>query len=275
MDFLEKARQIERMLTQRMTGATRNLLQPGTCEPLELVQAILAAIEREIQPGGRGTRVFPFNSIDVTIVAPTDRDRARLDAIVDGDTPLRRRVGDRLRAAGCAWQDLVVHVSYAPRAQKHWIDQQYSVAFARVARKVKVEAQQQIPLPRIELTVVKGVAERETYEFACERIDLGRGIEVRDTRTGVIRTNHIAFVDGADVNRTVSRQHAHLRHDPHARQFRLHDDGSVHGTRIVRQGRTLPVPRGGRGIRVHSGDEFALGDARLQIVVDAGRAPSP
>jgi hypothetical protein len=215
--------------------------------------------------------MFPivFNTIDVSILAATDRDRARLEAIMDGDTPLAGRVGDRLRAAGCSRPDLAVHVSYVPRAQKHWTDPQYSIAFARVARKAKVEAKQGIPLPPIELTVVKGAAEQQTYEFTCERIDLGRGIEVRDTRTGLIRTNHVAFTDGAGINRTVSRQHAHLSYDTRSLSFRLHDDGSVHGTRIVRNGKTLPVPRGGRGIRLRSGDEFALGDARLRITFAA------
>src|SRR5688572_11603695 len=99
MDFLEKARLIENNLTRRMTGAARNLVQTtGTREPLELVRTILEAIEREIQSGGRGTRVFPFNTIDVSILAPSDRDRARLEAIVDGDTPLPDRIGERLRS---------------------------------------------------------------------------------------------------------------------------------------------------------------------------------
>jgi hypothetical protein len=266
MDFLEKARQIENNITRRMTAATRNLARTGTREPLELLRAILETIESEIQPGGRGTRVFPFNTIDVSILAPSDRDRARLEAILDGDTPLAGRVVDRLRAAGCARADLAVHVTYVPRAQKHWTDQQFSLAFARVARQREVAEQPAAPA-RIELTIVKGSAEQQTYQFACERIDLGRGIEVRDTRTGLLRTNHVAFTDGADVNRTISRQHAHLSHDAHSRHFWLHDDGSVHGTRIVRKGRMLPVPCGGRGIRVRSGDEIALGDARVQFVV--------
>jgi hypothetical protein len=271
MDFLEKARQIESKITQRMAGATRNLVQSaGTREPLELVGTILEAVEREIQSGGRGTRVFPFNTIDVTILAPTDRDRARLEAIVDGDTPLAGRVADRLRAAGCSRPDLAVHVSYIPRAQKHWTDQQFSLAFSRVARRAAVKKEPQAPsFPRIAMTITRGAAAQQDYVFACERIDLGRGVEVRDNRTGLIRTNHVAFSEAGDEgSRTISRQHAHLLYHPQTHQFRLFDDGSVHGTRIVRNGKTLPVPRGSRGIRVQSCDEICLGDACLRINLD-------
>jgi predicted component of type VI protein secretion system len=45
----------------------------------------------------------------------------------------------------------------------------------------------------------------------------------------------------------------------------MHDDGSEHGTSIVRQGRSLQVPRGSRGVRLESGDEIVLGDARVRV----------
>ena len=35
-------------------------------EPLEIVHLIVEAVEHEIQPGGRGTRVFPFNRITLS-----------------------------------------------------------------------------------------------------------------------------------------------------------------------------------------------------------------
>jgi hypothetical protein len=45
----------------------------------------------------------------------------------------------------------------------------------------------------------------------------------------------------------------------------LHDDGSEHGTEIVRGGRTIPVHRGKRGVRLQSSDEVVLGEARVRI----------
>jgi pSer/pThr/pTyr-binding forkhead associated (FHA) protein len=102
--------------------------------------------------------------------------------------------------------------------------------------------------------------------FDAERIDLGRCVAVKDTDGRLIRSNDIAFVEGAgEVNQSVSRQHAHIAHQSGSQEFRLYDDGSVHGTHIVRNGRTVPVRRGSRGVRLQSGDEIGLGDARLRI----------
>jgi len=96
------------------------------------------------------------------------------------------------------------------------------------------------PVARIDLIVVRGTAERKTYSFAARRIDLGRCAEVRDTRNRLIRTNHVAFVEGSgEVNQSVSRRHAHLAYEPASGGYRLRDDGSVHGTSVVRNGSTF------------------------------------
>jgi pSer/pThr/pTyr-binding forkhead associated (FHA) protein len=119
---------------------------------------------------------------------------------------------------------------------------------------------------RIELTVVKGAAEKRTYAFNRSRIDIGRCSEVRDSRHRLIRANDVAFAEGGDaINQTVSRQHAHIAFDEASGTFRLRDDGSAHGTAVVRAGRTLTVPRGARGMRLQAGDEIVLGDARLRV----------
>jgi pSer/pThr/pTyr-binding forkhead associated (FHA) protein len=60
----------------------------------------------------------------------------------------------------------------------------------------------------------------------------------------------------------VSRRHAHIPYERAEHLFRLHDDGSEHGTGVVRHGRTFAVPGGTRGVRLESGDEIVLGDAR-------------
>ena len=99
--------------------------------------------------------------------------------------------------------------------------------------------------------------------------DFGRGIDVRDNRHRLLRTNHVVFVEGsAGVNQTVSRCHAHIAVDPSSGDHRLHDDRSAHGTGIVRGGRTVPVPPGTRGVRLRSGDEIVLGEARLRIRIE-------
>jgi hypothetical protein len=263
MNIFDKARRLEADIARGMTTLVR---RRDAREPIELAHAIVDAVEREIQPGGRGTRVFPFNTIDVSIVAPSDHARARLETIVNGDLSLRDRIADRLRAARCTAEDLEVSINYVPRVQKHWTDAQFAIAFSRIARETPdIQASESLP-PRLEMTVVHGAAEHRTYAFASDRIDLGRGGEVRDIRNGLIRTNHVAFSDNpAQVNRTISRQHSHIAYDPRSGQFRLHDDGSLHGTKIVRKGKTVPVPFGTRGVRLEPGDDIVLGEARVRV----------
>lgn len=261
MDIFAKARRLEGSIARGMTGAAKNLVRGGGArEPIELAHAIVDAVEREIQSGGRGTRVFPFNTIDVSIVAASDHARTRLETIVNGDVSLRDRITDRLRAARCTEVDLEVSITYVPRAQKHWTDPQFAIAFSKIAQEAPdLQASESLPA-RLEMTVVHGVAEHRTYAFTSHRIDLGRGGEVRDSRNGLIRTNHVAFSEGS-----ISRQHSHIAYDARSGQFRLHDDGSVQGTKIVRKGKTLAVPFGARGVRLQSGDDIVLGEARLRV----------
>jgi pSer/pThr/pTyr-binding forkhead associated (FHA) protein len=76
----------------------------------------------------------------------------------------------------------------------------------------------------------------------------------------------VAFVEGAgEVNQSVSRRHAHLAYEPTSGGYRLCDDGSGHGTSVVRNGSTVAVPPGSLGVRLRTGDELVLGEARLRI----------
>src|SRR5687767_11505891 len=113
MNILEKARRLEAQFSRGMSDAARNLVRGDTTrDPIELTHAVIHAVEREIQPGGRGTRVFPFNTIDIALLAPSDHARARLEVIVGGNSSLSDRIISRLRAAGCPVEDVAISVSY-------------------------------------------------------------------------------------------------------------------------------------------------------------------
>jgi pSer/pThr/pTyr-binding forkhead associated (FHA) protein len=93
-----------------------------------------------------------------------------------------------------------------------------------------------------------------------------RCAEVRDNQNRLVRTNHVAFTDGASgINETVSRCHAHIEYTESTSAYRIADDRSTHGTAIVRSGKTIPVPAATRGVRLQSGDEVGLGEARLRV----------
>jgi hypothetical protein len=276
MDILRKVRDLEAKIASKVDRRLGDFVQSGAREPLEIVHAIVEATLQEVQASDRGRRVFPFNAVTVTVTAPSRDARARFEAVLADGPPLRDRIVERLRSAGCDVADVDVTISYVGRPQKSWESQAFHVEFVRGATVERRKPDDHAKPGRIDVTVLHGVAERRTCSFVASRIDLGRCAEVRDSRHRLIRTNHVAFVEGStDVNQSVSRRHAHISFEPHSRCFRLHDDGSEHGTGIVRIGRTVAVPRGSRGVRLHSGDEIVLGEARLRVRFDSEPAERP
>ena len=269
MDILSKVRNIESTIATRFDTAAKKLTKSGPREPLEIVHAIVDAVSREIQSSGRGKYTFPFNSVQVLVLAPSREVRDRLHSVLEGESGVRRRIEEKLRAAGCA-SGVTVSLNYAARAQPNWRDPEFHIKFAHVDVPQAATVVAPTTAPQLEISVFRGTAARRTYVFVEERIDVGRCAEVKDSAGRLIRTNDIAFAEGAgEINQSVSRQHAHIARQAGSPEFRLYDDGSVRGTHIVRNGKTLPVPRGARGVRLQSGDEIGLGDARLRIRIGA------
>ena len=270
MDIVGKARQLESRISRTLDGAVQNLVGTSPRQPIEIVHAIVARVEEQVQPAGRGGRVFPFNRIAVHIPAASKAEKARFAVLAEGPPPLRERILERLRAAGCEPAVLAVEVAYAPKPKATWPDQQFHIEFDRVDVPSPAPPVPLVP-PRLELAIVSGVGERRTYSFQGGRIDLGRRADVVDDRQRLVRVNHVVFRDGeAGPNATVSRRHAHVTFDAASGQYRIHDDRSAHGTAVVREGQTLPVPAGSRGVRLREGDEILLGQARIRVKVGGG-----
>jgi hypothetical protein len=268
VDILGTARRLESRIARTLDGAAERIAKTGPLEPLEVMHAIVEAVEREVRPAGRGTHVFPFNRIKLTLSASSPEARARLEAVFDGQPALQDRIADRLRAAGCDVSGLSVKVAYVSHADAQWTRPDFHLELARVARVAQTAAPAEAPLPRLELTILHGSAAEAAYAFTLARVDLGRCAEVRDSRHRLIRTNHVAFADAAgDLNQSVSRRHAHIDYAADAGDYRIVDDGSAHGTAVLRSGRTIGVPSGSRGVRLQSGDEIALGEARLRVTI--------
>ena len=266
MDLLSKARHLESRIAKALDRASHRVGGTETLQPLEIVHRILQSVESHVEPAGRGARLFPFNRIRVTLLATTRHERARLDAIVKGRVSLQERVVDHLRASGCDASDVSVTIVYAAVRTERWIHPQFHLEFDRVAHATRTVAATNHHAPGLELAVTKGAAEKRTYVLRPGRIDLGRRAEVRNSRHRLIRTNHIAFADNEDaVNQSVSRCHAHITFEPATSTYRIHDDGSSHGTAILRGGASIDVARGSRGVRILSGDELLLGEARIRV----------
>ena len=263
--LLGRARKVESQVMDSVERASQRLTQSGERTPLEIAHAIVDAVEAQVHISGRGRRRFTASDIRVTVVAPSRDARDRFDAVFDGPMPLRDRILDRLDSLDCGNDDLTVTVSYAGQARPEWAAPDFHVTFHRAESSRGRLAVDAGPGPVIELRVTNGAAEQPTYFCSQARVDIGRCRDVRETSQRLLRTNHIVFVDSADrTNQSVSRQHAHIAADGPG-EVRIYDDGSVHGTAVVRSGRTIPVPPGSRGIRLRSGDGILLGEARLEV----------
>jgi FHA domain-containing protein len=267
MDLLGKARKLESRISRGLDVAVEGFVGRSQRQPIEIVQAIVDCAEQQVQSAGRGRRVFPFNQLVVHLVAPSRAERARLAAVIEGPPSLQQRLIHRLSTAGCQVAPLDVQLVYTSKPKPGWRALEYHVAFDRVdAVPVNVAGSAPDEPTRIDLNVIAGLAERRTYTFTRGRVDIGRRAEVLDQHQRLIRRNHVAFVEGeADANRSVSRRHAHIAFVPASREYRLCDDGSARGTAVLRHGQTIRVPEGARGIRLESGDEIVLGDARLKV----------
>lgn len=264
MDILAKARKLESTLARTFDRAAQRWSASGPRGPLEVLHAILDEVDARVEPAGRGTRMFPFNKIKISIVAPTRDARARFAGVLD-EPPLEQRISDRLRQRGCDAPALHVRIVYVAQSEPGWLSSDCHIDCSRVAQS-DLPASESASAPEIRLTVTRGAADKPSYVLALDQINLGRCGEVRDSRNRLVRTNHVVFKDGEDaINDTVSRHHAHIERLDDTREYRLSDDRSAHGTSIARNGKTIPVPSGSRGVRLQSGDEISLGEARLRV----------
>jgi pSer/pThr/pTyr-binding forkhead associated (FHA) protein len=121
--------------------------------------------------------------------------------------------------------------------------------------------------PALKLTVLRGTAARPSYVFAQAVIRFGRSESPVDER-GRVRRNDVAFVEDDAPSRTVGRGHCEIRFDAETGQYRVFDERSANGTRIVRGGEVIEVPaRDPLGVALAAGDELQLGQAAVRITM--------
>ena len=120
------------------------------------------------------------------------------------------------------------------------------------------------------IAVVEGAANVPELPLTKARINIGRSTNVYRSE-GPSRKNDLAFVEDNEINRTVSREHAHIRVDKASGEHRLYNDrwykpAANCGLWILRDGLSQPVHRGERGVALKSGDEIHLGRAVVKFL---------
>jgi hypothetical protein len=240
--------------------------------PLEIGQAVLDHVERQVQPVARGRRVFPFVGLVIRIHT-TPASSAAMNASFED---FASRVRDRLAEVRCELpRRLDVDLECLEARPASWPEARvFDITYVSEAPPpargaVARDSTAPVSAPVVVVTVVAGSAVESSWRFSEGTVSIGRIADPAD-EFGYARRNRIAFLDVVDgINETVGRAHARLRCDPATREVRVFDEGSRNGTSILRDGEVIAVHRRDpRGVRLRSGDEVRLGRALLRVEIE-------
>jgi hypothetical protein len=239
---------------------------PNPEEPPELAEIRLAVLdevrEKSYRSGGR--KVFPYDLLRIELRG-VEQSRCAVFTGVFFRKYLEGEVRRALAGAACRYPEgLRVAVDITPGLPKpgeSWL----RIEPALAERSVESER-------AARLIVREGTANIPEVRLDKARINIGRAVDVIRAE-GLFRRNDLAFAEDTEVNRSVSREHAHIVFDKTAREYRLFNDrwyplGSHDcGIWIVRDGLSQEVHRNSRGTRLEPGDEIHFG---LAVVVFEG-----
>jgi|HubBroStandDraft_1064217.scaffolds.fasta_scaffold00914_8 hypothetical protein len=239
-------------------------------EPPEVAEIRLAILdqvrEKSYRLGGR--KVFPFNVVHIHVRGIEDS-RTSMFTGKFFRTYFEQELRGSLDRNECRYPEdlrVDVHVTRelpAPGEQWVWVEVDSQERPAAAARRTA------------KLIVVAGQANAAEIGLSKARMNIGRTVDVYRSE-GLIRRNDLAFAEDTEINRSVSREHAHIVYDKAAGEYRLFNDRWYRrdqggtpdcGVRIVRDGMSQEVHRTARGTKLESGDEIHFGKAvaRFQI----------
>jgi len=233
----------------------------GAPEFAEIRLAALEEVRRKSYRAG-ARKVFPFDAIRVSLRG-VEEGRSELFRGAFFRKYLEQEVHTALRADGCRFpENLRIEVDVAtglPQRGEAWLV-------------VEASSRERPGGDAARLVVRTGSANVEELRLTKPRTHIGREINVYRNQ-GLHRRNDLAFVEDTEINRSVSREHAHIRLDRATGEYRLFNDrwyqhGQECGTWIVRDGLSREVHRDPRGTRLEAGDEIHFG--RAVVVFEAG-----
>jgi hypothetical protein len=239
-------------------------------EPPEVAEIRLAILDQVREKSYRlgGKKVFPFNVVHIHVRGIEDS-RASTFTGKFFRTYFEQELRGSLDRNECRYPEdlrVEVHVTRELPAQGEkwvWVEADSQERPAAAARRTA------------RLVIVQGQANTAEIALSKARTNIGRTVDVYRSE-GLIRRNDLAFAEDTEINRTVSREHAHIVYDKASGEYRLfndrwykRDEGGTPdcGLRIVRDGLSQEVHRTARGTKLESGDEVHFGRAvaRFQI----------
>jgi pSer/pThr/pTyr-binding forkhead associated (FHA) protein len=264
---MSRVQKLEHRIDQKLRQMLRSSSPNQAREPIELYRAILEEVTSRVDALPRGRLIFVYSRVSIRVLLPNPERRRSYELTFTEADSLTRDIKSHFEENKVEFPtrfkvDVELVDSFPPDMSERGFEVTYSNPPASVPGPDTI---------RLRLTILVGNAERNQYEFAKNRINIGRLAEVLDSDMRTVRRNDIAVKDDSTVeNSTVSRAHAHIEYDPDANRFRLFDDGSARGTTVIRDGSVIPVPQGNsKGILLRPGDEIILAKVRIRFE-DAG-----
>lgn len=241
-----------------------------TQEPLELFIDIENELEKKIIDDLiKGGRKFPYNYVQIEIYSSSEDEKESYQDFINQNLSIRFR--DFLQSKCQIDNKLKVDIAIVETSGKEKSSKYFLIKCTTVKKECA-------PIPEIEITIMKGKAERDRYVFNSTKskteediyvfhstngitlINIGRFYEVFDAEGILVRRNDIVFLDGEPINETVGRLHAQMKFDSEEGKFRLYDNNSARGTLIIRKDKRIKVA-GNAGTKLCSGDEIYFGEA--------------
>jgi hypothetical protein len=238
----------------------------------EMAEIRLAALDAIKSKSHRvaGKMVFPFNVVRIQLSGIPDKEAETFQSGFLSKYFEEELRGGLTRSSYRFPDDLRVEIQTTPvmpGPKEGWI---------------RVDAETIAPPPREALdakgtpalVIVQGTANAPEFKLEKLRTNIGRVVDVFKSE-GPSRRNDLAFEEENEINRTVSREHAHLMWDKKSGEVRIFNDRWYKtgtdseancGLWIVRDGLSQPIHRNARGVALKVGDEIHLGRAILSFV---------
>jgi len=265
MEISELIERLGRAVFEAPFGATAET--SDSPEVAEIRFAILDEIQKKLQRAG-GKQIFPYDLVRIQIHGVGDAQSAMFERDFFRnffEQEVRRSLA---KSGGRYPEDLRVEV----RVTKTLAAGQKWLSVETLAQEI-----QEVPAPPVrrfgKLTVMAGAANKPEILLQKGRTNIGRTVDVYRSQ-GPSRRNDLAFTEDTEINRTVSREHAHILYDKGAGEYRLYNDrwykrggktDGACGLWIVRDGMGQEGHRDTRGTKLLPGDEIHFGKAVVKF----------
>jgi hypothetical protein len=246
-----------------------NLFKERTGDVKQIRNHLIQFIKEKLQraEGGEGANITGVH----LFINCTESERHLYEAAVYSNVPgkfkadeIQRMADDYAIKLPESWKFEVAYTDKFP--EQAYIAKDMNAALCFTTRKAGLTHKS-----HAFIKILNGDAEQETYRIdsAAGKINIGREAKAQ-VAAGFVRKNNIAFVSSGsvDMNRSVSRQHAHIEWEPASGSFlAFADAGGIppnNKTKIrTVEGLSIKMQAIEVGHRLEEGDQIILGDTAV------------